>query len=84
MFTNSSIVSLVVPSTSVTIALSSLRIAFKSEDFPAFGLPYEKELEYEVYDPDTYKQLNLSICKGKISIFSNISTFVTFGVSYSG
>ena len=26
------------------------------------GLPYEKELEYEVYDPDTYKQLNLSIC----------------------
>ena len=26
------------------------------------GLPYEKELEYEVYDPDTYGQLNLSIC----------------------
>ena len=37
--TNSSIVSLVVPAISVTIALSSLRIAFKSEDFPAFGFP---------------------------------------------
>ena len=35
--TNSSIVSLVVPSISVTIALSSFKIQFKSDDFPAFG-----------------------------------------------
>ncbi len=39
IFTNSSIVSLVVPSISVTIALSSFKIAFNSEDFPAFGFP---------------------------------------------
>lgn len=37
--TNSSIVSLVVPSYSVTIALSSFSIAFNNEDFPALGLP---------------------------------------------
>ena len=39
IFTNSSIVSLVVPSILVTIALSSSNMAFKSDDFPAFGLP---------------------------------------------
>ena len=33
------IVSRVVPAISVTIALSSLRSAFKREDLPAFGLP---------------------------------------------
>ena len=31
--------SLVVPAISVTMALSSFKIAFKSEDFPEFGLP---------------------------------------------
>ena len=36
---NSSIVSLVVPSYSVTIALSSFNIAFNKDDFPAFGVP---------------------------------------------
>ena len=36
---NSSIVSLVVPSISVTIARSVFNIAFKSEDLPAFGFP---------------------------------------------
>ena len=35
----SSNVSLVVPSISVTIALSSPNIKLRSEDFPAFGLP---------------------------------------------
>ncbi len=35
----SSRVSLVVPSISVTIALSSPRSKFNKEDFPAFGLP---------------------------------------------
>ena len=39
ILTNSSIVSRVVPSYSVTIALSSFNIAFNNEDFPAFGLP---------------------------------------------
>ena len=36
---NSSIVSLVVPSISLTIALSSFKILFNKDDFPAFGLP---------------------------------------------
>lgn len=36
---NSSIVSLVVPSISLTIALSSFKILFNKEDLPAFGLP---------------------------------------------
>ena len=36
---NSSIVSLVVPSISVTIALYSFRIKFNNDDFPLFGLP---------------------------------------------
>ena len=36
---NSSIVSLVVPSISLTIALSSFKILFNKEDFPAFGRP---------------------------------------------
>ena len=38
IFTNSSMVSLVVPSISVTIALSSFRMAFNKDD-PTFGLP---------------------------------------------
>ena len=39
ILTNSSIESLVVPANSVTIALSSFRIAFRRDDFPAFGFP---------------------------------------------
>ena len=35
----SSILSLVVPGISETIALSSFNSVFKSEDFPAFGFP---------------------------------------------
>ena len=37
--TNSSIVSLVVPSILVTMALSSFNIALSKDDFPAFGFP---------------------------------------------
>ena len=39
MLMASSIVSLVVPGTSVTIALVSLRSPFISEDLPTFGFP---------------------------------------------
>ena len=38
-FMSSSIVSLVVPGISVTIALDSLSIAFIKDDFPTFGRP---------------------------------------------
>ena len=40
--TFSSILSLVVPSISVTIALSSFNIVFNKDDLPAFGLPIIK------------------------------------------
>ena len=39
IITCSSMISLVVPAISVTIALSSFSIEFNKEDFPAFGLP---------------------------------------------
>ena len=39
ILTLSSITSLVVPSTLLTIALSSSKIAFNKDDFPAFGFP---------------------------------------------
>ncbi len=40
MFTNSSIVSLVVPAYWVTMALSSFNMAFSSDDFPCVWLSY--------------------------------------------
>jgi len=83
--TNSSIVSLVVPSYSVTIALSSFNKAFKSDDFPAFGFPI-----IAVFIP-SFNNFPLS------KLFSNTSKsfptcssidctwlFVTSSTSYSG
>ena len=63
ILTNSSIVSLVVPSYSVTIALSSFKIAFNNEDFPAFGFPI-----IAVFIPSF---INLPLSK----LFSNFSNF---------
>ena len=85
IFTNSSIVSLVVPSYSVTIALSSFKTAFKSDDFPAFGFPI-----IAVFIPSLIS-LPLSKLFSKLISFlstdTNISiiwAFVTSSTSYSG
>ena len=85
IFTNSSIVSLVVPSILVTIALSSSNMAFKSDDFPAFGFPI-----IAVFIPSfinfPLSKLFSSFSNYFSTLFSmfNISFSVASGVSYSG
>ena len=83
--TNSSIVSLVVPSISVTIALSSFKIQFNKDDLPAFGLPI-----IAVFTP-SFNNLPSSKLFSKqyksSETFSNIfsiSETVTSSKSYSG
>ena len=85
IFIYSSILSLVVPSMSLTIALSSFSIKFRSDDFPAFGLP-----KITVFIPF----LSIFPFSNESSSFSNkpfiffkcssASTLVTSSTSYSG
>ncbi len=63
MYIFSSIVSRVVPGMSLTIARSSLRMAFISVDFPTFGLPIiATGMPFLMVFPDANEEVKLSIC----------------------
>jgi len=85
IFTNSSIVSLVVPSYSVTIALSSFKIAFNKDDLPAFGFPIIAVFMPSFITFPLSKLLSsLSNFFFTLSNISVISAFATSSTSYSG
>ena len=85
IFTYSSIVSLVVPSNSVTIALSSFKILFNKEDFPAFGFPIIAVFipSFNIFPLSKLFSSLLNLIYTLFSIFM-ISLFVTSSTSYSG
>ena len=81
-----STISLVVPSISVTIALSSFSNLFKSEDFPTFGFPtiptfmpslmsFPFSLSFSIFDKASFIS---------IIFLSNNSLVYTIASSYSG
>ena len=85
IFKSSSILSLVVPSISVTIALSLFNKLFKSDDFPALGLPIIETfipsfilLPTSKVASNLFKSFNISVTVDTISSVSFSS------VSYSG
>ena len=83
--TNSSIVSLVVPFLSLTIALSSFKILFNNEDFPAFGLPTIAVFIPSLKTfPFLNEELNFSSLIFITLITDNILLLVTSSISYSG
>ena len=83
--TYSSIVSLVVPFVSLTIALSSFKIVFNNEDFPAFGFPIIAVFIPSLSIFPFLKVLfNFFKCYSTLSNACNIFLFVTSSISYSG
>ena len=73
--TVSSIISLVVPSIAVTIALSSCKIAFNKEDFPTFGFPIIAVFipSFKIFPSVSYTHLTL--CVVSVFIAKSIACF---------
>ena len=85
ILTNSSIVSLVVPANSVTIARSSFKIRFSSDDFPTFGFPIIAVLIPSFRILPLLKVFANSFNLILISLNSSFKALSdTSGVSYSG
>ena len=83
--TVSSIISLVVPSIAVTIALSSCKIAFNKEDFPTFGFPIIAVFipSFKIF-PFSKEFSNFFNSSKIFCISCKICFSVTSGTSYSG